>query len=243
LFRFLYEADLINSPKPVVNLDGANLQGVDLHGSDLSGGPFGPDDLRGISDLCVTRSEAADQWSLPTYYGGCDKGGGFIEYGLSDLRGTNLGGASLRGADLSWTVLAKGNLLSADLGDANLRNALLVDANLSFADLRNAALRDANLAGARVGEADLRSADLDHANLSQAHLVRTNLSGADLSDTKLGQAYLRDANLRKADLSGAEHITNEELEQQAKSLKGTTMPNGQKYEDWLKDREKRQQDK
>jgi hypothetical protein len=26
------------------------------------------------------------------------------------------------------------------------------------------------------------------------------------------------------------------------SLEGATMPNGQKYEDWLKDREKRQQD-
>jgi hypothetical protein len=28
----------------------------------------------------------------------------------------------------------------------------------------------------------------------------------------------------------------------AKPLYGATMPNGQKYEDWLKDREKRQQD-
>jgi hypothetical protein len=53
--------------------------------------------------------------------------------------------------------------------------------------------------------------------------------------------------LSEADLSGAnltepKGITNEVLEQQAKSLKGATMPNGQKYEDWLNDREKRQQD-
>jgi hypothetical protein len=29
-------------------------------------------------------------------------------------------------------------------------------------------------------------------------------------------------------------ITSDELKQRAKSLKGATMPNGQKYEDWLK---------
>jgi hypothetical protein len=29
-------------------------------------------------------------------------------------------------------------------------------------------------------------------------------------------------------------VTNEQLQQQAASLKGATMPDGQKYEDWLK---------
>jgi multidrug efflux pump subunit AcrA (membrane-fusion protein) len=78
----------------------------------------------------------------------------------------------------------------------------------------------------------LRSADLSGADLNGFYL-----SGAYLSRANLFDAYLSDANL-----SGAEGITNEELEQQAVSLKGATMPNGQKYEDWLKDREKRQQD-
>jgi hypothetical protein len=32
-------------------------------------------------------------------------------------------------------------------------------------------------------------------------------------------------------------ITEQELERQAKSLEGATMPNGQKYEEWLKDKE------
>ena len=52
---------------------------------------------------------------------------------------------------------------------------------------------------------------------------------------------MSDANLNKtdlscADLSAAADITNEELEQQAASLEGAIMPNGQKYEDWLKDK-------
>ena len=48
---------------------------------------------------------------------------------------------------------------------------------------------------------------------------------------------LSDAYVYQADLSEAEGISNEKLEQQAGFLGGTTMPNGQKYEDWLKDKE------
>jgi hypothetical protein len=40
-----------------------------------------------------------------------------------------------------------------------------------------------------------------------------------------------------ANLTDAKGVTNEELAQQAWSLKGASTPNGQKYEDWLKDRE------
>jgi hypothetical protein len=45
-----------------------------------------------------------------------------------------------------------------------------------------------------------------------------------------------DANLMDADLSSATGVTNERLERQANTLQGATMPNGQKYEDWLKDK-------
>ena len=78
---------------------------------------------------------------------------------------------------------------------------------------------------------------LPHATLSGAKLFSADLILADLTG-----ADLRGADLSGADLSGAEGITNEELDGQADSLKGATMPNGQKYEDWLKAREKRQQD-
>jgi hypothetical protein len=67
--------------------------------------------------------------------------------------------------------------------------------------------------------ANLEKADLRKANLEKAHLRKAHLIGADLT---------------RADLRGAGGITPEELEQQAKSLEGATMPNGQKYEDWLK---------
>jgi hypothetical protein len=70
------------------------------------------------------------------------------------------------------------------------------------------------------------------------YLLGADLSDANLSDANLSRADLSNAVLDNANLGGAEGITNKELEQQAASLEGATMPNGQKYEDWLKSRGK-----
>jgi uncharacterized protein YjbI with pentapeptide repeats len=155
----------------------------------------------------------------------------------ADLRFAWLSNANLYDADLSnaylrWVTLSNATLRFAKLSDAhlpsaNLRNAMLSGANLSSADLTYA-----NLRAGRLGVANLSHANLSHANLSEANLSHADLSGADLSN----------ADLRGADLGDARGVSNEALEQQAKSLEGATMPNGQKYEDWLKDRENRQQD-
>jgi hypothetical protein len=51
----------------------------------------------------------------------------------------------------------------------------------------------------------------------------------------LSGAQLTEAALTKS------KITREQLEK-CKTLKGATMPNGQKYEVWLKDREDRKED-
>jgi hypothetical protein len=56
-----------------------------------------------------------------------------------------------------------------------------------------------------------------------------SLNGDDLSG-----AYLFSSALNGADLDGARGVTNRELEQQASLLSRTTMPHGQRYEDWLK---------
>jgi uncharacterized protein YjbI with pentapeptide repeats len=123
----------------------------------------------------------------------------------------------LSGADLSGANLSEADLSEADLSEANLSETVL----------RGAFLSEANLCGVFLHDADLSDADLSWAVLSYA-----NLSGA----------FLRDANLFAANLSSAEGITNEQLDAQAESLEVATIPNGQKYENWLKDRKKRQQD-
>jgi len=48
--------------------------------------------------------------------------------------------------------------------------------------------------------------------------------------------------LRGAELTGCKGITNEQLEKQTSYLEGATMPNGEKYEDWPKERERRGED-
>jgi uncharacterized protein YjbI with pentapeptide repeats len=74
--------------------------------------------------------------------------------------------------------------------------------------------------------------------LLEADLSDSDLSGADLRSADLSDADLLNADLSDAVLSSAQGITNEELEQQADSLQGATMLNGQKYEDWLKSKDR-----
>jgi uncharacterized protein YjbI with pentapeptide repeats len=142
----------------------------------------------------------------------------------------------LRGSTLSHAKLSGAYLPNADLGDADLSGADLSKALLDNADLM------AHLSNADLSGASLIGADLSDANLFSADLSDANLIGADLSRTDLSEANLVGANLENANLEGANGITNAELEQQAVSLVGTDMPNGQKYEDWLKDRVGRGED-
>jgi hypothetical protein len=93
------------------------------------------------------------------------------------------------------------------LGGFDLQGIVLVNADLSNIHMLNADAR-----GADLREADLSGADLTNANLLGANLLRADLTNTDLTDAQ---------------------VTKEQLEA-AKSLKGATMPNGQKYEDWLK---------
>ncbi|EDT1677147.1 pentapeptide repeat-containing protein [Salmonella enterica subsp. enterica serovar Javiana] len=93
------------------------------------------------------------------------------------MRGADLYGANLCGADLRDTNLRGADLYGANLCDTNLR-----DTNLRGADLRDTNLRGANLCGA----------DLYGANLCGADLCDTNLRGADLPDLTfviLGEKY------------------------------------------------------
>jgi uncharacterized protein YjbI with pentapeptide repeats len=110
-------------------------------------------------------------------------------------------------------------------------------------------LDDANLSGAQLMGANLTKANLTKANLSTARLGGAILSDANLNDTVLYETWLNDTDLSGADLSGAimEYANlngatgwSEEQLEQATTLKDATMPNGQKYEDWLKSKGSRE---
>jgi hypothetical protein len=110
----------------------------------------------------------------------------------------------------------------------SLRGAELVGAILERSVLEDTALDEVDLREAILDEANLTGADLCGANLTCANLTDAILVGADLYRARLTGAYLDRANLKDA-----QGVTQEQVAQ-AKSLEGATMPNGQKYEDWLK---------
>src|SRR5215218_2184891 len=125
-------------------------------------------------------------------------------------------------SEASPRLLREITLLHATLGDAYLPGADLSGAFLDRANLSGTGtiLSDANLSGAVLRSADLSGAFLTKADLSDAELLEADLSRASLTEANLSDAVLSGANL-----SGAKGITNEELEQQASSLEGATMPN------------------
>jgi uncharacterized protein YjbI with pentapeptide repeats len=149
------------------------------------------------------------------------------------LGGAELQQAGLSGAKLSHSDLRETHLVAAELQGTNLEHADLEGADLSAAFLGRADLSGANLADADLSNAEglyekgtklwKRGAGLIHANLSNANLEGANLEGANLEG----------ANLEGANLEGVQGLTDDQLAA-ARSLKGATMPNGQKYGDWLK---------
>src|SRR5215216_4859131 len=158
----------------------------------------------------------------------------------ADLSSANLSNADLINADLEGAeLLNNANLSGANLQGADLLNADLSHADLSDADLSRAFLFQADLNLAKLNYADLHNADVQYADLSFAYLSDAKLSDARLSDAKLNYADLSGADLSGADLSGAGGWTEDQLSE-ALTLEGATMPNGQKYEDWLKSKGKRE---
>jgi uncharacterized protein YjbI with pentapeptide repeats len=199
--QFLYEASLINKENPVVGLSDVRLSGANLSHLVLSDANLSEANLNGAVLSDANLSEAI----------------------LSEAK---LEGAVLSDANLSDANLSDAHFEGADLSLANLPGADLSGAALKGATLRDAILRDANLSeGADLSLANLREAELNDANLKGAYLF-----DADLRRAELNNADLRGADLRGADLREAEGVTEEELEKQAETLEGATMPDGSIYD-------------
>lgn len=91
------------------------------------------------------------------------------------------------------------------------------------------------LTAADLSDADLSDVDLTYALLAEANLRSANLRGADLSNTVLFNTDLTSADLLHATVTWWEGLNS------CKSLEGATMPNGQTYEEWLKDKKAREE--
>ncbi len=119
-------------------------------------------------------------------------------FSCAHLKGADLCGARMNGADFS-----RANLVDADLSCARLSGANFSSARLSGAELNHSDLDHANFSGANLPYADLNTADLSHTDLSKTRLDNTNLIHANLSHADLRKALMMYANLRYAHLDNA----------------------------------------
>lgn len=126
----------------------------------------------------------------------------------------NLGGASLRRANLEGVNLSRAQLYGTDFRGANLINSNLSGANLKGSDFRRANLEHIDLRGANLEGADLRNSNLKWASLERANLRSVDLRGALLSRAtqfgrSIGGANLEGAILDDADFREAKLLTSD----------------------------------
>lgn len=184
LLQFIYEAKLINSPKPIMDISDADLSGADMFGANLHRANLSRINLRG-ADLFGADLSSADL--SRTDISGADMIG--VDLRDANLRGTILFDAEMSGSDLREANLRRTNLIGADLRDANLRGTNLSSAGLNRTNLSRSDLRGANLRGTELGSADLRGADLRGADLRGADLFGVDLTGAIVTNAQLATAY------------------------------------------------------
>jgi len=142
-----------------------------------------------------------------------------------DLREAFLNFAKLNGSDFNLTGV---NLHGASLTKVTMNAANLGEANLSDTKMFGANLHMANLSGADMRKAVLMSANTDSTPLPRASAT----GGYEFHSPEPKNANLELADLSEVDLTDA-YVSEEQL-LSAVSLAGATMPDGQKYEDWLK---------
>lgn len=201
-FSLLYACDLRKANFRNASLVRADLRGACLRGAIMTGADLTSADLR--------------EGTFATY--DPEKGLSYISDGEAweegvggvDLRGANLGSVKLSGAictnsnfedaNLSKSVIIRGNLAGANLAGANLAGA-----DLSQCDIRDVSLRGANLTGALIDFSNLVNVDMTGALTDQPQGLTTDKLPVSLEEmVKNHQIWLKTNGLEgtKLDLTG-----------------------------------------
>jgi uncharacterized protein YjbI with pentapeptide repeats len=247
VLQFLQASSLISREAPIVDLYGADLREAKLC-------EYISQDDKFVAQACKDLRITADpskylrKSDLRNVLGGTDAD---LEYLVELLQHPASISANLASASLQEVVLISAYLRNATLSDTDLSGAYLLESDLILADLSDACLEgawleDAVLIAAKLNMANLNRVRLEGSVLVKAVLTKADLYEADLTEANLRQAdlsgaNLKDANLTRANLRNAKGVTQKQLERAA-TLEGATMPDGQKYEDKLKDKESRRKE-
>lgn len=218
-------------------LTDGSLAGAQLVGANLAGAALA---WANLSNTFLSRANLEGADLSYANLSGASLSDTFME--RVNLSQSNLAETDLRGADLSLSNLTEADMTGATLDEAQLSGATMVESNLhqaqasrttfNGANMERANLVQADLTYSSFERADLSGANLGWANMSRTNLERTNLTEANLSGTNLEDAGLQGANLAGAFLFGA-RVSLKSLST-AKTLAGATMPDGLKYEDWVR---------
>ena len=154
------------------DFNGVDFSNADLSHSDLSESELEYADLRGVSfEGSVLKNARLSH----ARFGDLEK------TSVSNLNGACLVNADLSYADLSHTSLKNANLTGADLSHANLYGVDFTNAILKNADLSNAFLRKAIIKNTKFDD----KSNLTSCDFTAAKIFRNqNFSGADLSHSK-----------------------------------------------------------
>ncbi len=127
-----------------------------------------------------------------------------IQGAPDSLRGANMEGAHLEGADFSGR-----NLKDAVLKGADLRGSNFSGANLANVDLEGANAEGSNFSGANLKDTNLRGVNFKGANLTGVNFKNANLEGVDLTGAQIAGSNFKDANLRGAIMPQGQPFRNE----------------------------------
>ena len=141
-----WNAWLVENPRVLTDLSGADLQGFYLVAANFRGINLQDAVLKGarLEGANLTAANLAG-----------------VDFSSANLTKAKLSKARLEGANLT-----KANLSGVDLADANLPNTILTDANFM-----NAALTGANFRGATLERASFVEAKIDHRTVGLGHLL------------------------------------------------------------------------
>ncbi len=166
-FSLLYACDLRKANFRNASLVRSDLRGACLRGAIMTGADLTSADLR--------------EGTFATY--DPEKGLSYISDGEAWEEG--VGGVDLRGANLGSVKLSGAICTNSNFEDANLSKSIIIRGNLSGANLTGA-----NLAGADLSQCDIRDVSLRGANLTGtlidfSNLVNVDMTGA-LTDQPVG---------------------------------------------------------
>ena len=243
IIRILHHKGLIYKSKPIIEFNNAHLRGISFEYDYLFQINLPNANLSSLALINCMLNEAnlisANLRNVNLLHSGLQTANlQNVDLNNAKLFGTNLKLSNLSNAQITLAECRYAIFERARMVKANLSNSDMSYANFSGANLKESICHQVNFEEAKLCGANLHGASLEYsqflsADLSTASFVKTNLHNTNLQQANLCDTDFSGANLHGANLNDAKNFQPSQL-LAAKSLKNAIMPNGEKFEEWVK---------